>query len=238
MKLLTFNRDDMLSDLVLQTQIVDALDQVVDSVDVWMDGLEPVDLRSDCCWVGQNKLRPCRAGLCSLARNSPRTELTSPWARRRSGPELGRDGLGYRDRNGRRDRPWCGHGWLRLLRDTGHWDARLEIHYWLFSLCLMERITLLQRQQKLEPTNWDWGDANKRSSRDAVVWKAIDTEASIVGRQLQQNAAHIITTWLRFIFRYWPDLYRAPLFFCLYKPAVPTTRTLFPHRSFGQSRFP
>lgn len=41
-----------------------------------------------------------------------------------------------------------------------------------------------------------------------MVWKTIGAEASIVVRQLQQNAylAHIITTWLWFIFRYWSDL--------------------------------
>lgn len=48
-----------------------------------------------------------------------------------------------------------------------------------------------------------------------MVWRTIGAEASIVGHQLQQNASlvHIITTWLWFIFRYWPDLSRA-LFFC------------------------
>lgn len=29
-----------------------------------------------------------------------------------------------------------------------------------------------------------------------MVWKTIGAEASIVGRLLQQNAAHIIKTWL------------------------------------------
>lgn len=47
-----------------------------------------------------------------------------------------------------------------------------------------------------------------------MVWKTIGAEASIVRRLLQQNAAHIIKTWLWFIFRYWPDLSRAP-FCCL-----------------------
>lgn len=127
---LTFNRYYMLSDLVLQRQVIDALDQVVDCVNVGVDRLEPMDLCPDGRWVGQNKLRACWAGLGSLARNRPRAELTGPWARRRSGSELGRDGLGHRDGNWSRDRAWSGHGWLRLLRETrhGHWDARLEIH--------------------------------------------------------------------------------------------------------------
>lgn len=118
----------MLSDLVLKGQVIDALDQVVDGVDVGMDGLEPLDLCSDGRRVGQNKLRARWAGLGSLARNSPRTELTSPRARRRSGSELGRDGLGHRDRNRDGDRARCGHGRLRLLRDSGHRDAGLVIH--------------------------------------------------------------------------------------------------------------
>lgn len=37
----------MLSDLVLQGQVIDALNQVVDCVNVWVDGLEPVDLCPD-----------------------------------------------------------------------------------------------------------------------------------------------------------------------------------------------
>lgn len=45
--LLTFNGDYMLSDLVLQGQVIDALDQVVDCVNVRVDGLEPVDLCPD-----------------------------------------------------------------------------------------------------------------------------------------------------------------------------------------------
>lgn len=37
----------MLSDLVLQGQVINALDQVVDCVNVRMDRLEPVDLCPD-----------------------------------------------------------------------------------------------------------------------------------------------------------------------------------------------
>lgn len=136
--LLTFNGDYVLSDLVLQSQVIDALDQVVDGVNIRVDRLEPMNLCPDGCWVGQNKLRARLAGLGSLSRNSPRTELTGPRACRRSGSELGRDGLGHWDRNGGRDRAWSGHGWLRLLGDTGHWDARLEIHL----VVLSERLTL------------------------------------------------------------------------------------------------
>lgn len=123
---LTFDGDDMLPDLVLQGQVIDALDQVVDGVNVWVDGLEPVDLCPDGRGVGQNKLRAGRAGLRGLARHCPRTELSGPRARRRPGSELGRDGLG--DGHGRRDRPWSGHGGLRLRRDPGPWHAGLEIH--------------------------------------------------------------------------------------------------------------
>lgn len=57
----------MLSDLVLEGQVIDALDQVVDGVDVGVDRLEPVDLCPDGRRVRQNKLRACRAGLGSLA---------------------------------------------------------------------------------------------------------------------------------------------------------------------------
>ena len=134
---LTFDGDYVLSDLVLQGQVIDALDQVVDRVNVGVDRLEPMDLCPDGRWVGQNKLRARRAGLGSLARDSPRTELAGPWARGRSGSELGRDGLGHRDGNCHRDRAWSGHGRLRLLRETGPWDARLEIHLsCVFSLSL------------------------------------------------------------------------------------------------------
>ena len=45
--LLTFNGDYMLSDLVLQGQVIDALDQVVDRVNVRVDRLKPVDLCPD-----------------------------------------------------------------------------------------------------------------------------------------------------------------------------------------------
>ena len=44
---LTFNGDDMFSDLVLKGQVIDALNQVVDGVNVGMDGLEPLDLCPD-----------------------------------------------------------------------------------------------------------------------------------------------------------------------------------------------
>lgn len=142
--LLTFNGNYVFSDLVLQCQVIDALDQVVDCVNVRVDRLEPMDLCPDGRWVGQNKLRAGRAGLCSLARNSPRTELTSPWACRRSGSELGRDRLGHWDGNRRRDRAWSGHGWLRLLRDTGHGDVRLKIHLLLLSRSLSLTLSLFR----------------------------------------------------------------------------------------------
>lgn len=140
----TFNGNYVFSDLVLQCQVIDALDQVVDCVNVRVDRLEPMDLCPDGRWVGQNKLRAGRAGLCSLARNSPRTELTSPWACRRSGSELGRDRLGHWDGNRRRDRSWSGHGWLRLLRDTGHGDVRLKIHLLLLSRSLSLTLSLFR----------------------------------------------------------------------------------------------
>lgn len=44
---LTFNGNDMLSDLVLQQRILHPLQQLVDRVDVRMDGLEPLNLSSD-----------------------------------------------------------------------------------------------------------------------------------------------------------------------------------------------
>lgn len=44
---LTFNGNDMLSDLILQQRLLHPLQQLVDGVDVRMDGLEPLDLRSD-----------------------------------------------------------------------------------------------------------------------------------------------------------------------------------------------
>ncbi len=46
---LTFNRDHMLADLVLEGQVIDALDQVVYCINVRVDGLEPMDLGSDGC---------------------------------------------------------------------------------------------------------------------------------------------------------------------------------------------
>lgn len=44
---LTFDGDYVLSDLVLQGQVIDALDQVVDRVNVGVDRLEPMDLCPD-----------------------------------------------------------------------------------------------------------------------------------------------------------------------------------------------
>lgn len=49
----TFDRDDMLPDLVLQLRLVHLLQQLVDGVDVRVDGLEPLDLGSDGDRVGQ-----------------------------------------------------------------------------------------------------------------------------------------------------------------------------------------
>lgn len=161
----------MFSDLVLKGQVIDALDQVVDGVNVGMDGLEPLDLCPDGRWVGQNKLRARWAGLGSLAWNSPRTELASPWARRWSGSELGRDGLGHRDRNGNGDRAWSGHGRLRLLRDSGHRDAGLVIH--LLSLSSLVSLLLVSDWNSFHSSDAelrsgirDSSDANKRSPRN------------------------------------------------------------------------
>lgn len=44
---LTFNGNDVLSDLILQQRLLHTLQQLVDGVDVRMDGLEPLDLSSD-----------------------------------------------------------------------------------------------------------------------------------------------------------------------------------------------
>lgn len=49
----TFDRDDMLPDLVLQLRLVHLLEKLVDGVDVRVDGLEPLDLGSDGGRVGQ-----------------------------------------------------------------------------------------------------------------------------------------------------------------------------------------
>lgn len=49
----TFDGDDMLPDLVLQLRLVHLLQQLVDGVDVRVDGLEPLDLGSDGGRVGQ-----------------------------------------------------------------------------------------------------------------------------------------------------------------------------------------
>lgn len=49
----TFDRDHMLPDLVLQQRLLHSLQQLVDGVDVGMDGLEPLDLGSDGGRVGQ-----------------------------------------------------------------------------------------------------------------------------------------------------------------------------------------
>lgn len=65
--MLTFNGDNVLSDLILKGQVIYALDQVVDCINVRVDGLEPMDFCPDGSGVGQNKLRTRRAGLSSLA---------------------------------------------------------------------------------------------------------------------------------------------------------------------------
>lgn len=78
--LLTFDGDDVLADLVLQREVVDALDQIVDGVDVRVHGLEAVDLGSDRRRVGQNELRARCTGLSSGARRRARAELTRPGA--------------------------------------------------------------------------------------------------------------------------------------------------------------
>lgn len=48
----TFYCDDMLPNLVLQHRLLDPLQQLVDGVDVRMDGLEPLDLGADGGRVG------------------------------------------------------------------------------------------------------------------------------------------------------------------------------------------
>lgn len=50
---LTFDGDDMLPDLVLQQRLLDALQQLVDGVDVWVHRLEALDLGADGGRVGQ-----------------------------------------------------------------------------------------------------------------------------------------------------------------------------------------
>lgn len=67
----------MLADLILQGQVIDALDQVVYRINVRVDGLEPMDLASDGRRVGQNGLR-------RRARYGSRAELTRPGAPGRS----------------------------------------------------------------------------------------------------------------------------------------------------------
>lgn len=181
----------MLSDLVLEGQVINAFDQVVDGVDVGVDRLEPVDLCPDGCRVGQNELRTCRAALSSLTRNSSRTELTGSWAGRRSRSELGRDGLGHRDGHGYRDRTGGGHGWLRLRRDTGYWDAGLVIHFFFIFfwrggggfLLLCERLCSLflrlevstgaAGRARAAPGIWKSSRANNRSPRKWMVCWAI-----------------------------------------------------------------
>lgn len=79
---LTFDGDDVLADLVLQREVVDALDQVVDGVDVRVHGLEAVDLGSDRRRVRQDELRARSAGLSRGARRRPRAELARPGAAR------------------------------------------------------------------------------------------------------------------------------------------------------------
>lgn len=59
---LTLNGDDVLADLVLQRQILDALDQVVDGVDIGMHGLEALDLGPDGRGVGERELLGGPAG--------------------------------------------------------------------------------------------------------------------------------------------------------------------------------
>lgn len=50
---LTFDGDDMLTDLVLQQRLLDALQQLVDGVDVGVHRLEALDLGADGGRVGQ-----------------------------------------------------------------------------------------------------------------------------------------------------------------------------------------
>lgn len=59
---LTLDGDDVLSDLVLQRQVLDALDQVVDGVDIGMHGFEALDLGPDGCRVGERELLGGPAG--------------------------------------------------------------------------------------------------------------------------------------------------------------------------------
>lgn len=53
---LTLDGDDVLPDLVLQRQVLDALDQVVDGVDIGMHGLEALDLCPDGRRIGEREL--------------------------------------------------------------------------------------------------------------------------------------------------------------------------------------
>lgn len=50
---LTFDGNDMLADLVLQQRLVHALQELVDGVDVRMDGFKSLDLGSDCRRIGE-----------------------------------------------------------------------------------------------------------------------------------------------------------------------------------------
>lgn len=50
---LTFDGDDMLPDLILQQRLLDALQQLVDGVDVGVHRLETLDLGADGGRVGQ-----------------------------------------------------------------------------------------------------------------------------------------------------------------------------------------
>lgn len=64
---LTLNGYYVLPDLILQGQVVDALDQVVNGVNVRVDGLEPMDLSAYGSRVGQHELRARWARLSGLA---------------------------------------------------------------------------------------------------------------------------------------------------------------------------
>lgn len=59
---LTLDGDDVLSNLVLQRQILDALDQIVDGVDVGVYRLEALDLRPDSGRVRERELLGGPAG--------------------------------------------------------------------------------------------------------------------------------------------------------------------------------
>ena len=65
--MLTFNGDNVLSDLILKGQVIYALDQVVNCINVRVDGLEPMNFCPDGSGVGQDKLGARLAGLCSWA---------------------------------------------------------------------------------------------------------------------------------------------------------------------------